>query len=64
MAKLFALCILYKSGTSAMHLATAYDLQTFGFFQRNSAQEFMEFSSKTIVERTQNASRQSVKQAG
>lgn len=62
MVKLYALCILYKSANSAIWLKAAYDLQSFGFFQRGSIQEFMAFSSKTIVERTQNASRQSIKQ--
>lgn len=62
MVKLFALCILYKNSESAIWLKSAYDLQSFGFFQRGSIQEFMAFSSKTIVERTQNATRQSVKQ--
>lgn len=64
MVKLFGLCILYKGQNSAIWLKSAYDLQSFGYFQRNSVEEFMAFTSKTIVERTQNASRQSVKQGG
>lgn len=64
MVKLYALCILYKNANSAIWLKSTYDLQSFGFFQRGSVQEFMAFSSKTIVERTQNATRQSVKQGG
>lgn len=54
--------ILYKNPNSALWLKAAYDLQTFSFFQRGSVQEFMAFVSKTIVERTQTAARQSVKE--
>lgn len=62
MVKLYALSILYKNPNSAVWLKAAYDLQTFSFFQRGSVQEFMAFVSKTIVERTQTAARQSVKE--
>uniref|UniRef100_A0A1B6DPP0 V-SNARE coiled-coil homology domain-containing protein n=1 Tax=Clastoptera arizonana TaxID=38151 RepID=A0A1B6DPP0_9HEMI len=62
MVKLYALNILYKGQNTSVWLKSAYDLQTFSFFQRGSVQEFMAFVSKTIVERTQTASRQSVKE--
>lgn len=62
MVKLYALVVLYKGPTSATWLKSAYDLQNFGFFQRSSVQEFMAFFSKIIVERTQLAARQSVKE--
>lgn len=62
MVKLYALNVLYKGSTSATWLKSAYDLQNFGYFQRSSVQEFMAFVSKTIVERTQIAARQSVKE--
>uniref|UniRef100_A0A1A9ZKS3 V-SNARE coiled-coil homology domain-containing protein n=1 Tax=Glossina pallidipes TaxID=7398 RepID=A0A1A9ZKS3_GLOPL len=62
MVKLFALSIFYKSPTEARLLKSAYDLQSFSFFQRSTVEEFMTFASKTIVERTQLAMRQSVKQ--
>ncbi|XP_018336651.1 synaptobrevin homolog YKT6 [Agrilus planipennis] len=62
MVKLYCLAVLYKTETNAVCLKAAYDLQSFGFFQRGSVQEFMNFVSKTIVERTIPASRQSVKQ--
>ncbi|XP_017486480.1 PREDICTED: synaptobrevin homolog YKT6-like [Rhagoletis zephyria] len=62
MVKLFALSIFYKGPTEARLLKSAYDLQSFSFFQRGTVQEFMTFASKTIVERTQPAMRQSVKQ--
>lgn len=64
MVKLYALNILYKGVHSAIWLKSSYDLSNFGFFQRGSVQEFMGFVSKTIVERTQTAARQSVKEGG
>lgn len=64
MVKLYCLSVLYKGSTNATWLKSAYDLQSFSFFQRGSVQEFMAFVSKTIVERTQTASRQSVKEGG
>ncbi|KAK9501119.1 hypothetical protein O3M35_002224 [Rhynocoris fuscipes] len=60
MVKLYALNVLYKGSNSAIWLKSAYDLQSVGFFQRSSVQEFMAFVSKTVVERTQTATRQSV----
>lgn len=64
MVKLYNLSILYKGQTSATCLKSSYDLQGFSFFQKGSVQEFMAFVSKTIVERTITASRQSVKEGG
>lgn len=64
MVKLYSLSVLYKDTNSAKWLKATYDLQSFGFFQRGSVQEFMAFVSKTIVERTQTAARQSVKEGG
>lgn len=64
MVKLYALSVLYKGTNNAIWLKSAYDLSAFGFFQRGSVQEFMAFVSKTIVERTQTAARQSVKEGG
>ncbi|XP_017758995.1 PREDICTED: synaptobrevin homolog YKT6 isoform X2 [Eufriesea mexicana] len=62
MVKLYALSVLYKNPTSATILKGAYDVESFSFFQRKSVKEFMTFISKTIVERTQSCSRQSVKE--
>ncbi|VVC89532.1 synaptobrevin homolog YKT6 [Leptidea sinapis] len=62
MVKVYGLGVLYKDVNSATILKAAYDLQSFSFFQRSSVQEFMTFVSRTIVERTQPASRQSVKE--
>ncbi|XP_050296367.1 synaptobrevin homolog YKT6 [Anthonomus grandis grandis] len=62
MVKLFSICVLYKGPTTATWLKSAFDLQSFSYFQRGSVQEFMLFCAKTIVERTLPASRQSVKE--
>ncbi|XP_034941928.1 synaptobrevin homolog YKT6 [Chelonus insularis] len=62
MVKLFALSILYKTDTSAVLLKSAYEVESFSYFQRGSVKEFMAFVSKTITERTQIAARQSVKE--
>ena len=64
MVKLYSLSVLFKGPNSAVCLKSAYDLSAFGYFQRGSVQEFMGFVSKTIVERTQIAARQSVKEGG
>ncbi|KAK2714361.1 synaptobrevin homolog YKT6-like [Artemia franciscana] len=62
MVKLFSIAVLYRTPTNAMKLAVAYDLMSFGFFQRSSAQEFMSFSAKLVTERTEPGTRQSIKQ--
>lgn len=64
MVKLFAMSVLYKGPTDATLLKSAFELQSFGYFQRKSVQEFMGFVTKTIVERTASAARQSVKEKG
>lgn len=64
MVKLYTLAILYKDQTTTTCLKSAYNLQGFNIFQRGSVQEFMAFVSKTITERTNLASRQSVKEGG
>ena len=64
MVKLYALTIFYKGPTSAAALKSAYDVDSFSYFQRASVKEFMAFVSKTITERTQIAARQSVKEGG
>jgi len=64
MVKIYALSVLFKGPNNAIWLKSAYELTTFSFFQRGSVQEFMAFVSKTIVERTQTAARQSVKEGG
>lgn len=62
MVKLYAISVFYKAPNEARLLKAAYDLQSFSFFQRGSVQEFISFATNTLVERTQAATRQSVKQ--
>ncbi|GFR29236.1 synaptobrevin homolog YKT6 [Trichonephila clavata] len=62
MVKLFHLAVLYRHHSKAVSLCSASDLTTFGYFQRNSVQEFMNFSSQILVERCHPASRMSVKE--
>nr|CAG4643521.1 EOG090X0E6P [Ilyocryptus agilis] len=63
MVKLYSIAVLYrKDNAPPQLLRAAYDLASFGFFQRNSVKEFMEFTVRILTERTQPASRQSVKQ--
>ena len=52
MTKLFALLVLYKGESAAHILKAAYDLASFGYFQRSSIQEFISFTSKILSERT------------
>ncbi|KAI7906032.1 Longin-like domain-containing protein [Cokeromyces recurvatus] len=58
--KLYSILILRKDADKAKILASQFDLSSFGYFQRGSVQEFMNFSATTIAERTQPGQRQSV----
>ncbi|XP_030841460.1 synaptobrevin homolog YKT6 [Strongylocentrotus purpuratus] len=60
--KLFSIMVLYKGATKVTILKSASDLSSFGYFQRSSVQEFMNFTSKIVVERTQQKLRSSVKE--
>ncbi|XP_050399290.1 synaptobrevin homolog YKT6 [Patella vulgata] len=61
--KLFSLSVSYKSPDGKVQqLKCAHELSSFGYFQRGSIREFMEFTSKIIVERTAVCSRASVKE--
>ncbi|XP_034026635.1 synaptobrevin homolog YKT6 [Thalassophryne amazonica] len=60
--KLYSISVLYKGTTKSNLLKAAYDLSSFGFFQRSSVQEFMTFTSALIVERSPQGSRASVKE--
>lgn len=62
MVKLYSLSVLYKNDMTVTWLKTAYELSSFNFFQRGCVQEFMAFVGKTLVQRTQPATRQSVKE--
>ncbi|XP_074648645.1 synaptobrevin homolog YKT6-like [Tubulanus polymorphus] len=60
--KLFALTIVHKSTSKAKLLKASNDLSSFGYFQRSSVKEFMDFTCKIVVERTASCSRSSVKE--
>ena len=65
--KIFSLLVLYKpndaSGNGqARILKSAHELNSFGFFQRGSVQEFFKFTAKLITERTSPGARSSVKE--
>ncbi|XP_046333040.1 synaptobrevin homolog YKT6-like [Haliotis rufescens] len=61
--KLFGLTVLYKDGSSKVkEMAVAHEVSSFGYFQRSSIKEFMDFTSKIITERTATCSRASVKE--
>jgi len=63
--KLFSLLVLHKpegGGGDPSVLKAAFDLTSFGYFQRSSIQEFIRFTSKILAERTPLAQRQSVKE--
>jgi len=67
MVKLYAISVIRRptQGTTenqCVLLKGVYDLASFGYFQRGSIEEFMKFTSTMIVERTNPASRQSVKE--
>jgi len=63
MVKLFGLAVLHRDHQGTAHpLKAAYDLSSFGYFQRSSVQEFMNFTSKIITERTHPANRQTIKE--
>lgn len=59
--KLYALSVIRKDLKSTT-LVSAYDLQSFGYFQRSSVKEFMQFTSQILVERTRANERASVKE--
>lgn len=60
--KLYSLAVVYKGVDKANKLSSAYALDSFGYFQRGSVKEFMDFTTKIIVERTSTAQRASVKE--
>jgi len=62
--KLFSVFVIQKSEQQSQSkiLKSASDLTSFGFFQRGSVQEFMNFTSKIIVERSEPGTRSSIKE--
>lgn len=61
--RLYSFAILYKADDGKVtKLCAASDLSSFGYFQKSSVQEFMDFSSKILIERTNKSQRASVKE--
>ncbi|VDQ03077.1 unnamed protein product [Trichobilharzia regenti] len=60
--KLFSLQMLYKTDTSAKMLQAAHELSNFGYFQRSSIREFMDFTAKLVCERTDRCQRGLIKE--
>jgi len=63
--KLFGIIVYYKSGSGTSEvrvLKGAYELNSFGFFQRATVREFMLFTGKVILERSALTSRSSTKE--
>jgi synaptobrevin family protein YKT6 len=58
--KLYCITLLEKE--TGRHIVSAKDLTSFGYFQRSSVGEFMDFFSKTIADRTTTGARQSVQE--
>eukprot|EP00124_Ichthyophonus_hoferi_P005367 Ihof_evm2s760 gene=Ihof_evmTU2s760 len=58
--KVFALAILRKSDKEGVLLSSAIDVSNFGFFQRGSVKEFIQFFMKTVTGRTQLCTRSTV----
>lgn len=61
--KLFSIVLVHKGEASADILKAGHDLSSISFFQRGTAQEFITFTSRILVERTALGARQSVKEA-
>lgn len=59
--KIFSVSIYTKSPKTT-GLCSASDLSSFGYFQRSSVQEFMNFLSSTVVDRSNPGQRQSVEE--
>lgn len=62
MTKICGIAILVKNGNDSRIIAEAQELQSFNFFQRKGASEFMSFTSKMVSSRTQPGQRQSVQE--
>jgi len=61
--KLFSLSVLFKGADNKVRpLVKAHEVSQFGYFQRGSVVEFMDFTSKIVTERTAISQRASVKE--
>lgn len=62
MVKLFFIGVFKKQGEDAVLVKSVADLSSFGFFQRNSADDFLKFTSKMVVSRLDVGLRTSIKE--
>lgn len=62
MVKLFFIGVFKKHGDDATLMSSASDLSSFNYFQRNSADDFLKFTSKMVVSRLEVATRTSIKE--
>lgn len=60
--KIYYLAILKTNGDKSLELASARDLSSFSFFERNGVSQFMTFFATTVAGRTQPGQRQSVEE--
>jgi synaptobrevin family protein YKT6 len=58
--KVFSISIFKWLPEQPVFLVSAYDLSSFGFFQKTSTKEFIRFFSRTLIQRTPVGKRQSV----
>jgi synaptobrevin family protein YKT6 len=63
MVRLYAISVFYKPDLSkAIEKKAAYELSSFGFFNRSSVREFMAFTSEVLAQRTSTGERRTVKE--
>ncbi|KNC71438.1 hypothetical protein SARC_16021, partial [Sphaeroforma arctica JP610] len=55
--KIFAIAVFRKKDKESTNLAQNVDVSSFGYFQRGSVQEFIEFFMKTVASRTEAGTR-------
>jgi synaptobrevin homolog YKT6 len=60
--RLFSIAILRNDAKPAVLLVSAKDLSTFGFFQRSTVGDFMDFFAQTVAERTLAGQRQDIEE--
>lgn len=60
--KLFFIGVFKKQGEDAVLIKSAADLSSFNFFQRNSVDDFLKFTSKMVVSRLDVGLRTSIKE--
>ncbi|KAM7541146.1 hypothetical protein Aperf_G00000029041 [Anoplocephala perfoliata] len=60
--KLFSLQVLYKTDSKPTLFQGAYELSSFGFYQRGSVRQFLDFTAKLVCERTAVCSRAAVQE--